>query len=195
VTALTGQLVARAGKTVKVAGNIGPTLLDTLSEAMAQAERDAEELERQERQAEEAEQAEADMLASKAPVVALAAETDQPQAEAGEALADGEGDQNGDQNGNQDGDQEDGAALVLQAPVRLSAMARVLPQVWVLELSSFQLDSSEGFEPTAATVLNVTQDHLDWHGSMKAYADAKAAGVDGAAALAFYREEARKNAK
>jgi UDP-N-acetylmuramoylalanine--D-glutamate ligase len=30
VTSLTGRLVARAGKTVKVAGNIGPTLLDTL---------------------------------------------------------------------------------------------------------------------------------------------------------------------
>ena len=86
VTSLTGQLVARAGKTVKVAGNIGPTLLDTLAEAMAST----------------------------------------------------------------------------------------LPEVWVLELSSFQLDSSEGFEPTCATVLNLTQDHLDWHGSMKAYADAKA---------------------
>ncbi|HET7866184.1 MAG TPA: UDP-N-acetylmuramoyl-L-alanine--D-glutamate ligase, partial [Burkholderiaceae bacterium] len=49
-----------------------------------------------------------------------------------------------------------------------------LPQVWVLELSSFQLDGVEGFEPTAAAVLNVTQDHLDWHGSMAAYAAAKA---------------------
>ena len=49
-----------------------------------------------------------------------------------------------------------------------------LPQVWVLELSSFQLDSSEGFEPTAATVLNLSQDHLDWHGSMAAYGQAKA---------------------
>jgi UDP-N-acetylmuramoylalanine--D-glutamate ligase len=52
-----------------------------------------------------------------------------------------------------------------------------LPQVWVLELSSFQLDGVRtgpgGFEPTAATVLNITQDHLDWHGSMAHYADAK----------------------
>ncbi|WP_281711627.1 hypothetical protein, partial [Dermacoccus nishinomiyaensis] len=30
-----------------------------------------------------------------------------------------------------------------------------LPEVWVLELSSFQLDGATGFEPTAATVLNV----------------------------------------
>lgn len=87
VTSLTGQLVERAGKSVAVAGNIGPTLLDTLAARM-----DAQDL----------------------------------------------------------------------------------PQVWVLELSSFQLDAVQGFEPTAATVLNVTQDHLDWHGDMDAYAKAKA---------------------
>ena len=51
--------------------------------------------------------------------------------------------------------------------------ADTLPQVWVLELSSFQLDDDVGFEPTAAVVLNVTQDHLDWHGTMQAYAKAK----------------------
>ncbi len=44
----------------------------------------------------------------------------------------------------------------------------------MLELSSFQLDGVQGFEPTAAVVLNITQDHLDWHGSMQAYAAAKA---------------------
>ncbi|MEY4756828.1 MAG: hypothetical protein RJA34_1726 [Pseudomonadota bacterium] len=49
-----------------------------------------------------------------------------------------------------------------------------LPQAWVLELASFQLDGAQAFEPTAATVLNITQDHLDWHGSMAAYAQAKA---------------------
>ena len=87
VTSLTGQLVERAGKTVAVAGNIGPTLLDTLA-------------------------------------------------------------------GHIDAD--------------------TLPQAWVLELSSFQLDGVTGFEPTAATVLNITQDHLDWHGDINAYAAAKA---------------------
>lgn len=87
VTSLTGQLVERAGKRVAVAGNIGPTLLDT-----------------------------------------LAAHLD----------------------------------------------ADTLPEVWVLELSSFQLDGVTGFEPTAATVLNITQDHLDWHGDIDAYAAAKA---------------------
>jgi UDP-N-acetylmuramoylalanine--D-glutamate ligase len=49
-----------------------------------------------------------------------------------------------------------------------------LPQVWVLELSSFQLDGVLGFEPHAAAVLNLTQDHLDWHGDMAAYGAAKA---------------------
>lgn len=87
VTSLTGQLLAQAGKSVAVAGNIGPTLLDTLSTHID---------------------------------------------------------------------------------------AQTLPDAWVLELSSFQLDSSTDFEPTAAVVLNVTQDHLDWHGSMQAYAAAKA---------------------
>jgi len=49
-----------------------------------------------------------------------------------------------------------------------------LPQVWVLELSSFQLDGVELFDPDAATVLNLSDDHLDWHGTMQAYAQAKA---------------------
>ena len=33
---------------------------------------------------------------------------------------------------------------------------------------------ASGFEPDAAAVLNITQDHLDWHGTMQAYAAAKA---------------------
>jgi UDP-N-acetylmuramoylalanine--D-glutamate ligase len=48
-----------------------------------------------------------------------------------------------------------------------------LPDVWVLELSSFQLETTHSLNPHAATVLNVTQDHLDWHGSMEAYAASK----------------------
>ena len=86
-TALTGRLIEQAGRQVAVAGNIGPTLLDTLAAAI-----------------------------------------------------------------------ESGT----------------LPEVWVLELSSFQLDGVQGFEPTAGAVLNLTQDHLDWHGDMGAYGAAKA---------------------
>jgi UDP-N-acetylmuramoylalanine--D-glutamate ligase len=85
-TALTGMLVARTGKSVAVAGNISPSLLDKLIDAIDTAS---------------------------------------------------------------------------------------LPQVWVLELSSFQLHTAHSFAPDAATVLNLTQDHLDWHGSFDAYAAAK----------------------
>jgi UDP-N-acetylmuramoylalanine--D-glutamate ligase len=49
-----------------------------------------------------------------------------------------------------------------------------LPQVWVLELSSFQLATTTSLACDAATVLNLTQDHLDWHGTMEDYAAAKA---------------------
>ena len=87
VTALTGQLLQRAGKKVAVAGNIGPNLLDTLTIYLNQCD---------------------------------------------------------------------------------------LPEVWVLELSSFQLDGVQAFEPLAATVLNISQDHLDWHSAMQSYIAAKA---------------------
>lgn len=87
VTALTGHLLEHAGWSVAVAGNIGPSLLDTLAHHL-----DTENL----------------------------------------------------------------------------------PQAWVLELSSFQLEGVQDFAPSAAVVLNITQDHLDWHGSMAAYAAAKA---------------------
>jgi UDP-N-acetylmuramoylalanine--D-glutamate ligase len=52
--------------------------------------------------------------------------------------------------------------------------ADALPDVWVLELSSFQLATTSSLVCDAAAVLNVTQDHLDWHGTMEAYAKAKA---------------------
>ena len=55
-----------------------------------------------------------------------------------------------------------------------------LPQYWVLELSSFQIFYSKSFNPTVATVLNITQDHFDWHGDDIHYATSKAKifGVD-----------------
>jgi UDP-N-acetylmuramoylalanine--D-glutamate ligase len=46
--------------------------------------------------------------------------------------------------------------------------------VIAVELSSFQLHWSATVCPRAATVLNVAPDHLDWHGSLDAYAAAKA---------------------
>lgn len=49
-----------------------------------------------------------------------------------------------------------------------------LPHAWVLELSSFQLHLTYRLQADVATVLNITQDHLDWHGDMDAYAADKA---------------------
>src|SRR3546814_10706264 len=58
------------------------------------------------------------------------------------------------------------------SPAALAALSDALdaddlPDVWVLELSSFQLEGTHTLAPDAAVVLNVTQDHLDWHGSMR----------------------------
>jgi UDP-N-acetylmuramoylalanine--D-glutamate ligase len=65
------------------------------------------------------------------------------------------------------------------SPAALDVLREVLaadelPQAWVLELSSFQLHTTYSLNPDAATVLNITQDHLDWHGDMAAYAADKA---------------------
>ena len=49
-----------------------------------------------------------------------------------------------------------------------------LPDAWVLELSSFQLHTTFTLQADVATVLNLTQDHLDWHGDMASYARDKA---------------------
>ena len=106
VTSLTGQLVQRAGKSVAVAGNIGPTLLDTLAQKLDDA-------------------------------------------------LDGQ----------------------------------TLPEVWVLELSSFQLDGITNFEPTVATVLNITQDHLDWHQTLGAYAAAKTRIFSGSGVMLLNRND------
>jgi UDP-N-acetylmuramoylalanine--D-glutamate ligase len=104
VTSLTGQLISQAARTVAVAGNIGPTLLGTLSGHLA---------------------------------------------------------------------------------------ANTLPEAWVLELSSFQLDGVVDFEPAAAVVLNITQDHLDWHGTMEAYAAAKSRIFGQTGLMVLNRDDAR----
>jgi UDP-N-acetylmuramoylalanine--D-glutamate ligase len=165
VTSLTGQLVQRAGKSVAVAGNIGPTLLDTLAEKL-----DAEPRQKVEGFStnEAAEQA-----------VEVAGLLPEPSAE--ESEQDWNAEPTGDPDAGPDEQLSEellqntgeGAALI---PVTLPAspVFLALPEVWVLELSSFQLDGVDNFEPTVATVLNVTQDHLDWHGSLPAYAAAKA---------------------
>ena len=66
-------------------------------------------------------------------------------------------------------------------------LSDVADQSWdrvVIEVSSFQLRFIESFKPAVAVLLNVADDHLDWHGTSEAYAAAKArifenAGDDG----------------
>ena len=58
--------------------------------------------------------------------------------------------------------------------LRAAADVDALPDFWVLELSSFQLASTRSLVCDAGVVLNVTQDHLDWHESMQEYAASKA---------------------
>jgi UDP-N-acetylmuramoylalanine--D-glutamate ligase len=56
----------------------------------------------------------------------------------------------------------------------LDAVAERRPgQVLVAELSSFQLASTVRFEPRVAVLLNITPDHVEWHGTLEAYAEAK----------------------
>jgi UDP-N-acetylmuramoylalanine--D-glutamate ligase len=56
----------------------------------------------------------------------------------------------------------------------LDLLADETPDLYVLELSSFQLETTSSLRVSAATVLNVTSDHMDRYDSMQAYADAKA---------------------
>jgi len=146
-TSLTAQLVERAGKRVGLAGNIGPTLLDTLRIALAQEPENT--------------QSELDLQ----PVDTGAAVDEPPLPEIAESA---------DEAPALPDDDADAPLTELAPPPPAEPVFEHLPEVWVLELSSFQLDGVTNFEPSAATVLNITQDHLDWHGSMQAYAQAKA---------------------
>ena len=55
----------------------------------------------------------------------------------------------------------------------LDLLKEPIPDYYVLELSSFQLISTDNIHSFAATVLNITPNHLDWHTSMEEYAQAK----------------------
>ena len=66
-----------------------------------------------------------------------------------------------------------------------------LPQCWVLELSSFQIETMAGLDADAAAVLNVTDDHLDRYADVDAYAATKAAIFQGQGAQVLNRDDAR----
>ncbi|QLG89437.1 UDP-N-acetylmuramoyl-L-alanine--D-glutamate ligase [Chitinibacter bivalviorum] len=63
------------------------------------------------------------------------------------------------------------------------------PDVWVLELSSFQLETTTSLAPAAATVLNVSEDHLDRYAGMKEYAATKASVFGGVGVQVLNRED------
>src|SRR6266404_6942637 len=59
-------------------------------------------------------------------------------------------------------------------PLATHALAFPADGLVVCEVSSFQLETTELFQPRVAVVLNLTPDHLDRHGTFEAYVDAKA---------------------
>ena len=210
VTALTALLLERCGVRVAVAGNIGPALLDVLSEALG-AEAVANEHDRAEAAA-----AETEAAASVAPAIEAPspAGTGTEGASADEAAHEHEQDQASLIDEAEEGAATDPEAAAVDAedtePVETEeafALAQLvppppeplqpphLPTVWVIELSSFQLDGTAGGPwdavPTAATVLNISEDHLDWHGSLDAYAQAKAAVFGQHALMLINRDDPR----
>jgi UDP-N-acetylmuramoylalanine--D-glutamate ligase len=77
---------------------------------------------------------------------------------------------------------------VLDALAAIEAGAAI-PDVFVLELSSFQLESTERLEPDAATMLNLTEDHLDRYDGMADYAAAKARVFTGGGVQVLNRDD------
>lgn len=65
------------------------------------------------------------------------------------------------------------------------------PGVWVLELSSFQLETTSGLNADAATVLNVSEDHLDRYADLAEYSAAKARIFAGCGVQVLNRDDAR----
>jgi len=180
-TAMTAQLIERTGKRVAVAGNIGPTMLQTLADALA--------LEPVREAAPEPEPEPVDDTSlSELPELPELPEVELEDivdlqtldgAPANEPLAD-----------EPLVDDEAAPLVELAPPPPALPVFEVLPEVWVLELSSFQLDGVAQFEPDAGAVLNITQDHLDWHGSMAHYSAAKSRVFGRHAVLVINRDDA-----
>ncbi|OGS91747.1 MAG: UDP-N-acetylmuramoylalanine--D-glutamate ligase, partial [Gallionellales bacterium GWA2_60_18] len=65
------------------------------------------------------------------------------------------------------------------------------PEIWVLELSSFQLETTATLNADAATVLNISEDHLDRYAGIDAYAVAKARIFVGSGVQVLNRDDVR----
>lgn len=68
------------------------------------------------------------------------------------------------------------------------------PEIWVLELSSFQLETTYSLKADAATVLNVSEDHLDRYQGMAEYAAAKQNILNGCRVQVLNRDDVRSMA-
>jgi UDP-N-acetylmuramoylalanine--D-glutamate ligase len=80
---------------------------------------------------------------------------------------------------------------VLDALLEIEQGLAPAPQVWVLELSSFQLETTSSLNADAATVLNLSEDHMDRYPDMDAYAAAKARIFSGDGVQVLNRDDAR----
>ena len=78
---------------------------------------------------------------------------------------------------------------ILEALSEIESGRRRRPDIFVLELSSFQLESTRSLNPEAATVLNVSEDHLDRYSDMRAYAEAKSRIFQGDGTQVVNRED------
>lgn len=69
--------------------------------------------------------------------------------------------------------------------------ANELPEIWVLELSSFQLETTHSLQANAATLLNVSEDHLDRYSGMDDYVAAKERIFKGRGVMVLNRDDDR----
>jgi UDP-N-acetylmuramoylalanine--D-glutamate ligase len=80
-------------------------------------------------------------------------------------------------------------------PVLEALMRRgTAPAAWVLELSSYQLETTWSLAPAAAAMLNLTEDHFDRYASLEEYAAAKARVFIGAGLQVLNRDDPRSAA-
>ena len=71
----------------------------------------------------------------------------------------------------------------------LDLLERPTPDLYVLELSSFQLETTSSLKPLVAAVLNVSADHLDRYATIADYARAKERILAGAAAIVLNADD------
>jgi len=79
---------------------------------------------------------------------------------------------------------------ILDAVLEVAAGSRRAPDVFVLELSSFQLESTHTLNPDVAAVLNLSEDHFDRYSGMLDYATAKSRIFIGAGIQVINRQDA-----